>query len=619
MKRLGLLLSLVMIASMLAACGATPEPQVIEKEVEKVVTEIVEQKVVETVIVAGTPEVVEKTIEKVVTTTPEPEPAPVEEVVKEGGTFIMGYSELGRPNLNPYTGIGWSTFHPWQQPFLEGLVSWDPQGNPVPRLATEVPSLENGLISEDGTTITYPLRPDVKWADGEPFTCDDVRFTIEALQNPDNIVHSHAGVEFIEEVQCPDDLTAVFKFTEYFAPWPTVPELVLPEHVLSQYPDMNDVPWNQLPFGTGPFVVAEHVLGDHITYEPNPYYWLEGHPIIDKYIMLFISNKSAGIERFAAGEIDAYYYTEEDSLPQVRRIESDYELWAPESNDFNYMYMNTSPSSGPNVGDPDYPNPVTGDVRVRQAIDFAIDKQFLCDKFRAGASHPIGSFWPVGALSPDQDPRPFDLDKAKELLEEAGWTDTDEDGIRECHGCLYANEGDPMTLKIVANAGSKEYLLVCQYVQYALRDIGFDATVESAPSSVISAPRSSGGIYSTGTFDLIMSGTKAPPDPAGEFVRLFHSSRACIEGECTNRSRYRNPEVDELILVAQTEKDPEARKTALDELHAIIQRDVPMLWLYSRKRMVLHKPYVKGLSGPYDEPNGFLWGTSNLEYVWLDK
>jgi peptide/nickel transport system substrate-binding protein len=538
--------------------------------------------------------------------------------VERGGTMILGYSEQPGANLNPYTGAGYMYFHPWQQPFLQGLVAWDPDGNPVPSLAAEVPTLENGGVSEDGKSITYRLRSGVKWADGESFTCDDVRFTIEALKNPASVLHAQEGVEYIEEVQCEDDLTAVFKFKEYYAPWVTVPEFMLPEHVLSQYPDMNDVPWNSEPFGTGPFMVTEHVPDDHIVFEPNPYYWEEGKPYFDKVIMQFIPDMSVGLERFAAGEIDAYTYTEEDKLPQVRTI-SGYELVKPQGNDYNSIKVNLSPSSGPHMGDPNYPNPVLADVKVRRAIDMAIDKQAINDRFRAGESFAITGAYFVGQFAaPALKPRPHDPEGAQELLEEAGWVDTDGDGVRECHGCEYAEEGAPLSLKLVAPSEIKSGVLMMQYVQSALQEVGFDAQVEAVTVSLLWAPRDAGGIMPGGAFDLCWSGDRCSPDPQLHYASYFHSSNAeCATMPwCTNWSRYVDPDMDALLESTATEKDPEERKRLMQQIIEKVFDEVPEIYTNSRSRMVIVKPDIKGITGPYDKANGFAWPTTYLHYAY---
>ena len=140
------------------------------------------------------------------------------------------------------------------------LVSADPHGNLVPRLAREVPTTANGGISRDGLTITYHLRPGVRWHDGAPFTSRDVAFSYDAIVNPRNDVISRHGYDEVARVDTPDPLTVVFHLKERFAPFVAVvfgesdsTYGILPAHLLARYRSLNDVPYNSAPVGTGPF------------------------------------------------------------------------------------------------------------------------------------------------------------------------------------------------------------------------------------------------------------------------------------------------------------------------------------------------------------------------------
>ena len=152
-----------------------------------------------------------------------------------GGTVTIAEWEREYP-VNPHMRGGYG-FQPAVSPVLERLISFDATGTPTAVLATEVPSFDNGGISEDGATITFNLRPGVKFADGEDFTCDDVKFTIEAVQNPDNIVTTRAGYSLIDSVDCLDDHTAVFNYSQFYSAWMTIPWYVLPEHILGTEPN----------------------------------------------------------------------------------------------------------------------------------------------------------------------------------------------------------------------------------------------------------------------------------------------------------------------------------------------------------------------------------------------
>ncbi|HTV74781.1 MAG TPA: ABC transporter substrate-binding protein, partial [Candidatus Acidoferrales bacterium] len=142
----------------------------------------------------------------------------------------------------------------------DGLVTVDPSGRKeVPMLAAVVPTMANGGISKDGLTITYKLRRNVRWHDGAPFTSADVKFSWEAILNPNNNVITHSGYELVRSVDTPDPYTVVFHFKEKYAPAVNTlfgesddPFEVIPAHLLAKYPNINQIPYNSAPIGTGP-------------------------------------------------------------------------------------------------------------------------------------------------------------------------------------------------------------------------------------------------------------------------------------------------------------------------------------------------------------------------------
>ena len=163
---------------------------------------------------------------------------------------------------------------------FDELVTLDASGNDVADLAAQVPTVQNGGISKDGTTITYHLRRGVKWQDGAPFSSADVKFSWQAVMNPDNNVVERRGYDQVRSVDTPDAYTAVFHLKQPFAPFvDTVfgesddPYRIVPKHILGKYKNINQVPFNQQPIGTGPFKVARWIHGDHVAYAANPYYF----------------------------------------------------------------------------------------------------------------------------------------------------------------------------------------------------------------------------------------------------------------------------------------------------------------------------------------------------------
>ena len=210
-KHWSIVIGLLVVASMVLSACATPTPEVIEK----VVTQIIKETVKETVIVEGTPQVVEKEVtkivEKVVTATPLPPGAD-----KQGGTLVMGYYQ--EPELlNPF--IRTQTIAHVTGEYLErGLLQVQPDANFAPDLATEVPTVQNGGVSEDGMTVIYNLKENIVWSDGEPFDCDDVLFTWEAIMHPESGASETGGYQDMGSVTCEGKYKVVVKYDKFFAP-----------------------------------------------------------------------------------------------------------------------------------------------------------------------------------------------------------------------------------------------------------------------------------------------------------------------------------------------------------------------------------------------------------------
>ena len=176
------------------------------------------------------------------------------------------------PLLNSNTTDGFIAFL-----MFEPLLSADDKGNPVPMLATTIPSTENGGISADGLTVTYRLRTDAKWSDGVPVTSTDVKWSWQAIMNPNNNIVSRHGYDFIRAIDTPNAATVVVHLKSKFAPFVNTffamsdqPFPVAPAHVLSKYPDINQIPFNTVPsVSDGPFRFVQWSRGDRVTLTRN--------------------------------------------------------------------------------------------------------------------------------------------------------------------------------------------------------------------------------------------------------------------------------------------------------------------------------------------------------------
>ncbi|MCU0559317.1 MAG: peptide ABC transporter substrate-binding protein [Desulfobacterales bacterium] len=378
--------------------------------------------------------------------------------------------------LNTYIGVQ-TVITYVHKPFAEYLIDVNEKGEYFPVLAAEIPTVENGGVSKDGLTITYKLRKGVKWSDGAPFTSADVKFTWEAIVNPKNLVKSKSGYDLIQAVETPDEHTAVVKYKEFYAPYLTRFAPVLPKHVLGGLDNMNDAPYNRKPVGTGPFMVTEWASGNYIAMAKNPHYRDASKVKIDKLFFKFIPSREVGIAQLQAGDIDGVWDLIEAQIPMMEN-NPNLALCLSNSLTSERLILNHSIPTPPNNGNPDYPHPILGDAKVRQALDCGIDRKAIVDKLLFGKAKPGTTEIPLGwAANPDIKPVAYDPEKAKKLLDDAGWK-AGADGIRQ-------KEGKRLRLKITTTTGNKLREMVQQVLVDQMKRIGVEFFIENVPSSVL--------------------------------------------------------------------------------------------------------------------------------------
>lgn len=533
------------------------------------------------------PQVVEK--EVVVTATAEP-----------GGGQIV-YAVYQEPQiLNPFIATQ-TVAQEAYVPVVEGLLAVDPEGNFFPVLAKEVPTVENGLVSEDGLTVTYNLKEGIVWSDGQPFTCDDVKFTWEAITDPESGAVKTTGYADIESVECPDDHTAVLNFKQFYAPYLSLfatPDGVLPRHATGDPKDMQKWVYNWHPIGTGPFKIQEWVSGDHITYIPNENYRdYPEKPKLDKLIFRVIPSREVGKALIRTGEIDILWDL----------IEAD----VPEFEDDPNVVVNMTPGPGTerlvvNLADPELdatddplnnPHWALGDLRVRQAVQYAIDKQFIVDELLYGLAQVGTNELNNGWAKADIPPSEYNPEQAAALLKEAGWTDEDGDGVRECHGCPNAEEGRPLRLKIQTTTGNKLREEAEQVLIEMLGEVGIELYIENVPSSVLFGSWASGAFRKHGHFDILMYTTSDNIDPQSQVEGYFASWNIPTEanaGTGFNYARWIDEEFDEYVKAAGSSPDRAKRKEFYQKAMERIAAGLPHIYLYDRNEIHLSRARVQG-------------------------
>ncbi len=494
---------------------------------------------------------------------------------------------------------------------LEGLFRVAPDGTVVPVLAAEVPTVANGGVSEDGRTVTVKLKRDVVWSDGTPFTAKDVVFTWEVVMDDRNPVASRAGYDLIEDISTPDDFTVVMRFRQPYAPYLTlfsIRHAVLPRHVFNGNTDLSQAAFNRMPeVGTGPFKFVRWESGAFIELEKNPMYrGAPDKPRLDKLIYTIVPARETAIQQLKTGQVDAMWNLLETQIAELQGVPDIRLLITPSAN-LEYLGLNLSdPRSedpnNPGYTDPNKPHPILGDPRVRRAIELAIDKQAIVDALFGGlttvAVSPISPFhW---AHNPELKPSEYNPEKAKQLLEEAGWT-PGPGGVR-------VKDGVRLDLRIMTTTGDQIRLQTEQIIQRYLLEVGINLQIVNVPSQVLF---SKSGPLQTGDYDIAEDTWGPDFDPADFLTILFHSRSIPPNG--WNFFRINDPNIDKHIELGNSAIGLEARRPHYQIAQKLILDTGAYIPLYNRSLIDAFHDHVKGVTeggNPWDD---FSWDAENWD------
>jgi peptide/nickel transport system substrate-binding protein len=437
------------------------------------------------------------------------EPATEEPAVEEPmEPKVVTFAWTQEPDsLSPfYTDMWFATL--MHQVYLCWAWQFDDQAVAYPHLVTEIPSPENGGVSEDGLTITLHLRDNITWSDGEPITSADFKFTYDMVMSDANTVNSQYPYDYLGSLETPDDRTVVMQFSEPFAAWQSnFWRGILPKHVLEPVFEANgsliEAEWNTAPtVGCGPYVFDEWESGSFIKFVRNENYWL-GKANIDEIYFQFVPDDAAQTAALIAGDADLGTFPPLSDVPDLRdaginvlSVNGGYsEIWF-----FNFR---------------DMASPGARDLNVRKAIAMALDREAIVNDLLLGLSKPGETMWDTlsayGYVSPDIVAWEYDPDGARQLLEDSGWIDRDGDGIRE------DENGNKLTL--VHGTTIREIRQDIQaVVQQQLLQVGIDLQIMSEDSDIFFGSYTDGASCATGSVD-IMEWSDAPyfPDPDTDY------------------------------------------------------------------------------------------------------
>ena len=442
------------------------------------------------------------------------------------------------------------------------LVRYGHDNRPIPELATIVPTKANGGVSKDGLTITWHLRRGVKWSDGAPFNGDDVVFSTNAVNNPHNNEVGRDGWNLITRIDEPDKFTVIYHLKKPYAGY--LPSFfasaganpcVLPKHILGDLPNINQAPYNSKPVGIGPFRYTEWIRGDHLTLEANPYYW-RGQPKIKKIVYKIIPDRNTLLTQLQTGEVDMWDYVAAAYYDRIRALPNVSTFRGP-SYLYSHVTFNTS-------------HLIVRDKVVRQALRLATDRKLLRDKI----NHGIGILQesmvtPASPLYVKVPPIPYDVAKANQLLDQAGWK-RGPDGIR-------AKNGVKLSLDWGTPAGSPDNDALIEQVRTMWEQIGVTLTPKRYNTALFF--QLVGGIVYGGRFDVTSFAWQLTPD--GD----LNSQTSCVlfppDGQ--NLARFCDPKLETLLQEEKTAYGEPERRAVIAKAMPIIVDDAAFFVLWIRE------------------------------------
>ncbi len=488
----------------------------------------------------------------------------------------------------------------------EGLLNSNEKGEWFPVLATEVPTAQNGGISADGKTITYKLRKGVKWQDGNDFTCEDLQFTLKVINTPNNgALHSLLYSE-VSAVECPDPNTAVLKFKSVYAPWRLLFNgnylaYIFPRNA-GKPEDLKNWAFNRKPIGTGPFMVTEFVTGDHITLVRNDKYWQPGKPYLDKVVIRIVPSSEVAMQLMKNGEADVMWNNTEADIPALEKM-SNVKIFSALQPGGERLILNLVKPGDP--ADNKTPHPILGDLKVRQAIAYGIDKKTIIDKLLYGKALPGSSELNADPFNcTDIKAYPFDQAKAKQLLDDAGWK-VGSDGIR-------VKDGNRLRLKYQTTTGNKLREDSQVLIVENMKAIGVEFYIENQPSSLLLGGWAANSPRKKGNYDILMYTTNAAIDPHTQMFNYFDSKSIPSPDNQggVNYSRWNDPQTDQLIEKAGTLSDWAQRKDLYCQAAQRVVDGATHIYLYQRYNLQSFNNRVQGwIATPWGGPG---WNAADL-------
>ncbi|KPV44351.1 peptide ABC transporter substrate-binding protein [Alicyclobacillus ferrooxydans] len=473
------------------------------------------------------------------------------------GTIVDGlFEEPG--NLNPILGPDMTFSDIVDTALYRNLFMVNPQNQLVPQMATQIPTQANGGISADGLTYTFHLDPNAKWSNGDPFTAKDVEITWKLITSPQVNAVSKLGWEDIKTftiVNNNEFKVTLSKQDPAFIQNAFASSLpgILPYSVFgSMNPkDVNTAAFNHDPTVTdGPYKFVSWQPGAAINVTANPY-WSGPKPKTQNIQFKIIPDQNTLLTNVKAQAINVWYFDPITDLSQIQAIQgADVHLTPMPAYEMAVVNMR---------------NPVLQDVRVRQALEMAIDRQAIVQQVYQGKATLLAADQSKMSWSsnPNLQPYPYDLAQAKKLMAQAGYT-------MGSDGYLQKN-GQDLTLTYATTAGNSVREATERLIQYWFKQLGVKLKIQNYPANeYFGTVLPSGKGWDLAEFEFL-DGT----NPVSATQEMFTSSGS------QNFGNFHNAQVDSLIAKVDQTQSLSQREQMMQQVESILHTQLPALWYYA--------------------------------------
>jgi peptide/nickel transport system substrate-binding protein len=511
--------------------------------------------------------------------------------VQKGGSIVLGWEQEPAGSLNIDLACCTLAYGRWiEGEIFEGAMEAQPDFTYAPNLVEADPE-----ITEDPFTLTYHIREEAQWSDGEPVTADDFIFTLDTIMNKKNDMASRSGFELITDSEAVDEKTVKFTFSEAYAGWRDLFNPIYPKHAI-EGADFNKV-WNKCwcdkdgnPISSGPWLFDSWDKGSQLKLVRNDNYWGQVANA-DELVFRFLPETNTEIQSILGNEVDIIYPSPQLEL---KRLTGNPDITVTTTPGTTWEHLDIQ--VGPNG------NPALQNLYVRQALAYAIDRDGLvAQQFKDIAPDltPLNNtIYMTNApeYAPNWEMYSQDVDKATGLLED--------NGCKKGSDGIYVCDGEKLSFEFTTTTGNALRELTFEILQEQVKAAGIELKPAFGEAADVFGPK----ILVAGNYDLFMFAWVGNPDPGGS-VEIWKCKGA------QNFTGYCNEEVTKLLDDSQAMLDNDERAAALNEADALMAQDIPTIPIYQKPTILAFNSTIHGM-----EDNATQEGpTWNSEEWWIEQ